>query len=140
VTLAESAQDTAQLLQAREALATTSFSLGDQAAATEHMEQGIALYDLKRHSSLTDLYGQDPAVVCLAFGAVALWLLGYPDQAVRRSREAVALGGELGQPSTLALALQFSAMLRQYRREAPAVRESAEAAAAIATEHGLSFW
>jgi predicted ATPase len=71
---------------------------------------------------------------------VALWLLGYPDQAERHSREAVALGGKLGQPSTLALALHFAAMLRQYRREVPAVRGSAEATTAIATEHGLSFW
>jgi serine/threonine protein kinase len=140
VTLTQSAQDPAQLLQACEALATTSFSLGDQATAKEHMERGIALYDLKRHSSLTDLYGQDPAVVCLAFGAVALWLLGYPDQAVRRSRQAVALGEQLRQPSTLALALYFAAMLQQYRREGPAIQGNAEATTAIATEHGLSFW
>ena len=139
-TLAQRAQDPAQLLQARQALAVTSFCLGDPAATREHMEQGVALYDPKRHSSHTYLYGQDPGVACLAFGAVALWLLGYPDQAVQRSREAVALGGELGQPSTLALALYFAAMLRQYRREGPAVQESAEATTAIATEHGFSFW
>src|SRR5262249_48788211 len=81
-----------------------------------------------------------PAVTCLAFGAVALWLLGYPDQGVERSREAVALGRELRQPNTLGLALYFDAILRQYRREAPAVQESAEAASAIAAEHGISLW
>jgi predicted ATPase len=104
------------------------------------MEQGIALYDLKQHSSLTDLYGQDPAATCLAFGAVALWLLGYPDQAVERSRAAVALGEELRQPNTLGLALYFAAILRQYRREVPEVRGTAEATTAVATEHGLSLW
>ena len=114
--------------------------LGDPAATREHAEQGIALYDPKRHRSHTYLYGQDPGVACLAFGAVALWLLGYPDQAVQRSHEAVALGEELGQPTTLALALHFAAMLRQYRREGPAVQERAEATTAIATEHGLSLW
>jgi predicted ATPase len=139
-TLAQRAQDPDQLLQARQALAITSHCLGGPAATREHMEQGVALYDPKRHSHHTYPYGQDPAVGCLAFGAVALWLLGYPDQAVQRSREAVALGGELGQPSTLALALYLAAMLRQYRREGPAVQQSAEATTAIATEHGLSFW
>jgi predicted ATPase len=134
------AQDQAQLLQAREALVVTFLHLGDPGAAREHMEQAVALYDPRRHKSLTDLYGQDPAVTCLAFGAVALWLLGYPDQGVRRSREAVALGRELRQPNTLGLALYFDAILRQYRREAPAARESAEAAAAIAAEHGISLW
>jgi predicted ATPase len=138
--LAQRAQDPAQLLQARQALAVTSLCLGDPAATREHMEQGVALYDLKRHSSHTYLYGQDPGVACLAFGAVALWLLGYPDQAAQRSRDAVALAEELGHPSSLALALHFAAMLRQYLREWPAVEGSAEAATAIATEHGFSFW
>jgi serine/threonine protein kinase/predicted ATPase len=139
-TLAQQAQDPAQLLQARMALAVTFLGLGDSVATREHMEQGIAMYDPKRHSSHTDLYGQDPGVTCLAFGAVALWLLGYPVQAVERSREAVSLGRELGQPSTLALALYFAAILRQYRREGAAVRENAEATIAIATEHGFALW
>ena len=98
-TLAQRAQDPAQLLQARQALAITSLCLGDPAATREHMEQGVALYDPKRHSSHTYLYGQDPGVGCLAFGAVALWLLGYPDQAVQRSREAIALAGSRANPA-----------------------------------------
>ena len=77
-------------------------------------------------------------MACLAFGAVALWLLGYPDQALQRSREAVALGGELAQPSTLALALYAAAMLRQYRREAPAVQGTAGPAATRDTANLLS--
>jgi predicted ATPase len=138
--LAQVAREPAQLLQARQALAITSHCLGDPAATREHVEQGIVLSDPERHSRHTYPYGQDPAVGCLAFGAVALWQLGYPDQAVQRSREAVALGRELGQPSSLALALYLAAMLRQYRRERPAVQGSAEATTAVATEHGLSFW
>ncbi len=139
-TLAQAARDPALHVQARQALAITSLCLGEPAATREHMEQGVALYDPRRHGGHTNRYGLDPAVTCQAFGAVALWLLGYPDQAVKRSRQAVALGGELGQPATLVLALYFAAVLRQYRREAPAARGSAEAVTAIATEHGFSFW
>jgi predicted ATPase len=138
--MAERAADPTLLLEARLALAVTSLSLGDSSATHEYMLQGIALYDQSKHSSYTDLYGQDPGVSCLAFGAVALWLLGYPDRAVERSREAVTLGRELGHPTTRALTLHFASMLRQYRREGAAVQESAEAATAIATEHGLSLW
>src|SRR5262249_50273421 len=93
--LAQTAHDSAQLIQGRMALAVTSFSLGELAATREHTEQGNALYDPGRHSNHTHVYGQDPKVAGLAFGATALWLLGYPDQAVERSRQAVALGGEL---------------------------------------------
>src|SRR5205823_2399713 len=47
--LARKAQDPTQLLQARQALAVTSFCLGDLAATREHMEQAVALYDPERH-------------------------------------------------------------------------------------------
>jgi predicted ATPase len=137
---AQRVADPALILQAHQALAVTSLCLGQPAATRGHMEQGTALYDRQRHRGHTFVYGQDPGVACLAFGGVALWLLGYPDQAVQRSREAVALGKDLGHPSTLALALHFEAMLRQYRREGSAVQQSADAATAIATEHGFSFW
>src|SRR5262249_53627951 len=110
------------------------------AATREHAEQGVALYDPRRHSSHAHFYGQDPKVACLAFASVALWMLGYPDQARERSCEAVALGGELGHPTSRALALYFDTVVRQYCRDAPAVQQNAEATAAIATEHGVSLW
>jgi predicted ATPase len=138
--LARNAQDPARLLQAHFALAVTSLSRGELAATREHAEQAVTLYDPRRHSSHTHLYGQDPGVASRAFGAVALWLLGYPDQAIARSREAVALGKDLGHPTTHALALYFATILRQYCRDAPAVREGAEGTTAIAIEHGLSLW
>src|SRR5262249_44265137 len=105
-----------------------------------HTKQGVALYDPMRHGNHTHLYGQDPKSSCLAFEAVSLWLLGYPDQARECSRESVALSAELGHPTSRALALYFATMLRQYCGEVSAVLESAEATAAIGLEHGLSLW
>ncbi|HEX5271986.1 MAG TPA: AAA family ATPase, partial [Gemmataceae bacterium] len=138
--LARTTQDPTHFLRARNARVVTCLCLGDLATARENMEDAVALYRRERDISHNDRYGLDPGVACLAFGAVALWLLGYPDQAVRRSREAIALGAELGQPGTRATALYFATVVRQYRREVPAVREVAEAAAGNATEHGFSFW
>ena len=71
---------------------------------------------------------------------VALWLLGYPDQALQRSQEALTLAQELSHPFSLAFALYFAAMLHQFRREAQAAQERAEAAMALATEQGFAFW
>jgi predicted ATPase len=127
-------------LQSHQALAVTSLCQGIPAETRGQMESAVALYDPQRHRDHAFLYGQDPGVACLAFGAVALWLLGHPGQATRRSAEAVALGRQLGQPSTLALALHFDAMVRQYRREGAAAAESAVAATALSAEHGFSFW
>jgi predicted ATPase len=138
--LAQQSQDPAQHLQALQALTVTSFCLGDPVATRAYTEQAAALYDPERHASHTFLYGQDPGVTCLAVGAVALWLLGYPDQAWERSRRAVALSQRLSQPSTTTLALHFAAMLHQCRREPQLVHECADAALAIAAERRFSFW
>jgi predicted ATPase len=138
--LAQKTQDPAQFLQARLAGTVTSLSLGEPAASREHMEQGVALYDPRRHSTHARLYGQDPGVACRTIGALALWLLGYPNQAVERIREGIALSGELRHPNTLALANQYAAIIGQYQRDGPAVQKSAEAVLAIATEHAFSFW
>jgi adenylate cyclase len=140
LTLGQKAQDPAKLLQAHVALAVTSLSIGDPAGTREHMEQGVALYDQERHKSHALFYGRDPGVACRAFGAIGLWLLGYPDQAAERSRQAVARGSELRQPSTLVLALHFAAVLRLYRREVQAVQENAEAAMEMSMEQGFSSW
>ncbi len=138
--LAQQAQDSSQIVQSHMAQAVATFSVGQPGKTRHHTDQVIALYDPKRHAGHTHRYGQDPKNTSLAFGAVALWLLGYPDQAIERSRQGVVMGRELGHPTTLALALYFDSMLWQYCRAPQAVRESARATMEIGTEHGLSLW
>jgi predicted ATPase len=105
-----------------------------------HLEQGIALYDLQQHRPLALLYGDDPGVVCLSFAALTLWFMGCPDQALRRSQEALALAQELSVPYSLAFALSFCAWIRVRRREAGAARVHLEALKTLATEQGFSLF
>jgi predicted ATPase len=79
-------------------------------------------------------------VSCLSYAAWTLWILGYPDQALRRNQEALTLAQELAHPFSLACALAFAAGLHQFRREAGAARERAEAAMTLSTEQGFPFW
>ena len=58
---------------------------------------------------MPSVYGQDPGVACLSYAAWALWFLGYPDQALKRSHEALTLAQELSHPFSLAFALSFAA-------------------------------
>jgi adenylate cyclase len=104
------------------------------------MAQAVALYDPRRHAANTHQFGQDPGVACQAFGAVALWLLGEPDEALRVSARALELARGLGQPSTLSVALHFAAMLHQCRGDPDAVERHASESAALAAEEGFSFW
>src|SRR5262249_31743519 len=133
-------QDSGKRIQAHMALMVTSISLGHPVATREHSEQGIALYDPKLHGGHAHLYGQDPKAACHSFGALALLVLGYPDLARERSREAIAVSQSLGHPTSRALALYFDAILSQYGHEAKEVQRCAEAITAISVEHGLSLW
>jgi predicted ATPase len=139
--LAERIRDPAFLLQAHHALGNTLFYLGELGQARQHSEQGIALYDPQQHRSHAFLYGgHDPGVCCRLFCAWALWLLGYPDQALQRSCEALTLAQELAHPFSLAHALCMAAVLRQFRREDQAIREQAYAALQLSSEQGFSLW
>jgi predicted ATPase len=69
-----------------------------------------------------------------------LWLLGYPDQALERSREALTLGQELSHPYSLAYALQSAMRLHRFRREVQAAREQAEALVTLSNKQGFAQW
>jgi len=87
--LAESAQDATLLLEAHLALGNPLVWLGEFASAHVHLEQGMALSNPQHHRSHVFLYGHDPGVWYRFFVAWALWHLGYPDQILTRSHEAL---------------------------------------------------
>jgi len=140
LTLARQVQDPACLMGAYYALGATSYWLGEVIAARALLEQGIALYDFRQDCSHAFVYGHDSGVACLSYVAFALWFLGYPDQALKRSREALALARELAHPNSLAFALNFAANVHSMRREILLVQERAEAAMALAAEQELPHW
>jgi len=140
LTLAQQRQDSAMLVAAHRALGTTLYNLGTPAEAHRHFTQGLALYDPQQHRTSTFLYGEDGGVMCQSFAARALWFLGYPDQALARSHEAVTLAQQIVHPFSLGFALIFAAMIHQHRREVRAVHERAETVISLALAQGFPFW
>jgi predicted ATPase len=138
--LAQRVDDPARRLEAQFALGGSLYCLGDVTAARAHLEQGIALYDSQEHHALALHLGIDPGVWCLAYAALALWALGYPDQALRRSHEALTLAQTLSHPPSLAATFFYVALTQCFCREAHAVRERAEAAMALASAQALPQW
>ncbi|HKZ50878.1 MAG TPA: hypothetical protein VJ256_03875, partial [Dehalococcoidia bacterium] len=132
--------DPAPLMEAHFALGATLFWFGELDTARAHLEQGIALYDPQGHRSYVFLYGHDTGEICRCFGALTLWSLGYPDQALERIHEALALAHELSDPFIVAETLAFAAFIHQYRREAQAAQEQAEAAMALSSEQGFPHY
>ena len=140
LSLAQRAQDPALLQQAHSALAGALVHLGEFSATQAHLQQGLALYDPQQHRALAFRLGYDLRVFFLAYMTRPLWLLGYPDQALQRSHEALTLAQELAHPFSLAYALNFAAWVHQFRREGEATQARAEVTIALAREQGFSLW
>jgi DNA-binding winged helix-turn-helix (wHTH) protein/predicted ATPase len=135
--LAARRDDMVLILGAHEILACTTFHLGAFAQVMDHTERGITLYDRQQHQTLTSLYGKDLGVACRYWSALALWFLGYPDQALQRMHEALALAQDLAHPYSMAMALDRASFLGQFCRKERATQQWAESAVGIAAEHGF---
>ena len=138
--MAKSLHDPALLLEGRFGVGITLYYLGDFVASREQCTQGLMHYDTQQHRSRAAFFGQDPGVACYTYEALALWLLGYPDQALHRSREGLTLAQQLAHPFSLTFALLHGAVLHVARREGQATQEVSEAALTLATEQEFAFW
>jgi serine/threonine protein kinase/predicted ATPase len=135
--LAEGQDDDTFVMVGHNVLQQPLFHRGDFAGARRHQEQGLARYDPHRHRSLTAVYGEDPGVGCLIYGAVTQWHLGYPDQALRSAQAARKLAEDVGDPFNIAQALYYGTLTHLYRRESPLVQELAEALMELCREQGF---
>jgi predicted ATPase len=114
--------------------------MGDVTTALEHLEQGMKLYEAQQHRSHASLYGIDPGVVCLSYSALGLWYLGYSEQALVKSRNALELARDLNHLHSMGLALVWAAWLHQFRREPKQAKGHAEAALALSADQGFPLW
>jgi DNA-binding winged helix-turn-helix (wHTH) protein/predicted ATPase len=125
------------LLEAHDALGQTLFSLGDYAAAWRHFAQGIPLIDLTIQDGQARHQGIAPGGTCLAYAALALWSLGYPEQGLQRCQEALTLAQEFEHPQSQGLVHHLAAYLHHRRRELAAVQAHADAVLTLATAQGV---
>jgi predicted ATPase len=138
--MAQQQQDPLLLLAAYFELGAALFCRGEFTQAQEHFEQGIALYDPDKHRSHAFLYGYDLGVASLSRITRVLWPLGYPDQALQKGQQALALAKEESHPFSQAYALNFVAECHRLRGELPRAQELAEAAITLSTEQGFPLW
>jgi len=138
LSLAERQQDPLFLAVAHQRLGQAAFWRGELIEAREHQERAISLYDRQRQPSPT-LFS-DPGVINLSYTGMTLWLLGYPDQALQRIREALTLAQELSDLFSLGSARQYAALVHQFRGEVQGAREHAEALIVLASEHGFPHY
>lgn len=135
---AQDSQERSLLMEAHHALGNTLHRQGELEAARFHLEQGLALYDRRQHTSQPLLYGLNDEVAGLGYDAWVLWGLGYANQALRKTREMLALARKIAHPLSQAWALNSAAWHHQFRCEPHKAREWAAREIALCTEYGFT--
>ena len=137
VNTAENADDSVFKVLAHEALGFTLFARGKFAAAHAALERSISMCEDGKATAYLDLTAQDPRVHVRLYDGMVLWLLGYPDQALRICAEARRYADTSQHPFSEAMARTISLRVHQFRGEAAVVAREANAAIALCEEHGF---
>jgi class 3 adenylate cyclase/tetratricopeptide (TPR) repeat protein len=132
--LAERSGDSGHLLRAHDLEGFILLRSGEMIQARHHLEQSLALYDREQHRELKFLSGYDPSVDAMGWLSLALWVLGYPDQALHKSQQAVSLARDLSHSYTLATAQWFAMMIDVWRRESDRAQMLARALIELCAE------
>jgi predicted ATPase len=113
---------------------------GRFASSRLHLEEVLAFYDPISHRSLAQLAGVHPPVSSRAQLGIALFCLGFPDQALAQSNAAIAEARRLAHPPSLAVALAVGAALLSLVGDNAALDEWAGQLIAVTTEQGFTHW
>ena len=137
LSLAQRLQDPALLLGAHYVLGMTFFWHGELTRARAHQKQTLACYHAQQNKGHFASW-LNLRVNSLNYAAFTLRNLGYPDQALKRSQEAISLAHELAQPFSLGMALCFVADVHLGRGEGQAAQARAEELMTLSTEQGFT--
>jgi class 3 adenylate cyclase/predicted ATPase len=138
--LAETQGDPGIVMETCFASGCNRFYRGDFARTRSDCEQGFSLYTPERGRLHARHTGQNAGVTNQCYSGVALWFLGYPQQAEARVEQALTLARELNHPFSLAFALYHHALLRQLLRRGHEAQADGEAVEALSSEQGFPFW
>jgi predicted ATPase len=136
--LGQKTRDRATLGGAHHGLGHILFDMGEFSSTKEHCEQALALFSRQLLSSpFAILPLQGWRVISLGYVAWSLWHLGYPDQALLKAHESLALARESSHPFILAAALRYVVVVHGYRREGALTQERNEEMLALSVEQGF---
>jgi adenylate cyclase len=136
LSLAKSADDAAELRFAHSAMAQSLLYCGDIVAAVDHVRQSESIISTEQRA--TSYHIGDAPSRWLAISANTFWLAGYPDQALGRSCEALAVAEKFSHAYVLAVTRMFCGFVCADCRYIQSVLGHAEAGIVLSAECGFS--
>lgn len=132
--------DPVPLMMAHRVMGSTLLTIGDFQSSANHFEKTIKLSTGKGKPPLYNLYMVEPQAASLLLLSWDLWFLGYPDRALLRVSEALALGENLGHPYTVAFAHYMTSVVHLLRGDAARAFDSAEKSFEMSREQRFSLY
>ena len=129
--------DCPEILIAHRTSGQTRFYFGDFAAAYEHFQRSVELYDQARHADFANRFGVDPRAAAEIWDAVVLWALGRIDEALPLADRALADAESAAHAPTMGLVLMDAALLGLVRFNPKTVATCAQALADIVSRYDL---
>ncbi len=138
--LAEKQRATVPLMIGHRIMGASLVQTGDIAEGRGHLDRAIALYDPAEHRPLATRFSQDVGVAALSYRSFALWLLGYPEAALRETDDALKKAREMGQAATLMFALAHAGIPYTLCGNCAAAAAHAQELVALAEKKGSLSW
>jgi class 3 adenylate cyclase/predicted ATPase len=129
--------DVGGLILGHTSLGRNLFLGGRFGSSRSHLEEAVTLYDPIFHRSLGYLIGNDPKVNSLGYLGIVLFCLGFPDQALARSREAIGEARRLAHPPSLTFSLSIGTLPLSFAGDDAALNRQSKQLVAAASEHGF---
>jgi class 3 adenylate cyclase/predicted ATPase len=139
---AERTRDAGARIAGNMAVAISDLHLGGLVEGRPHFDKAIELYRALADTDaarLTYDYGMELGAAAYAYSAWCLWLLGYPDQALRVSAEGLLVSERIQHGYTGSRAFYWNSGFHSFRREWSIVEERAASAIASAQDRGLTM-
>ena len=134
---AETHHDRDLLIGGHARLAISYFYLGELVKAREHAEQVLSLYTEEEHGHLVDSLNHDVKATTLAFASPTIWMLGFPEQAVRVSEECESHARRRGHAFNLGFALTLGASVFNHLGQPDEVLRRTEEAERLGRDNRL---
>lgn len=122
-------------------LGWTHWPLGQLAQAHECLEYALSLHDEDSSRATITHYGTDGISVASVAASAVLWLMGYPDRAMQKCRDAAARAESLGHAYTMGqIGSSTASWIPLLCRRPEGVEKISTATIELAERHGFTEW
>ena len=118
----------------------TGWYQGEFAASAENADKSVACYDPIRHQPLVQLHGMDAGLTSWGHKAMALCLMGYPDQACEVAKKSLTASKKYSGPFMIATILTYYCAVHYFRRDVLMLKCAVEELISLTNEHGIIYY